>query len=49
MFHPEGGWAVTQAPQGSVHSPKLDSVQELFEQCSQAHGATRGVLCREGS
>ncbi|KAJ7417690.1 hypothetical protein WISP_63254 [Willisornis vidua] len=42
VFHSEGGWALEQAPQGSGLSTKHDRVQELFGQCSQAHGVLLG-------
>lgn len=37
VFHPDGGWALEQAPQGSDHSTKPDRVQGVFGQHSQAH------------
>ena len=45
VFHPEGAWALEQAPQGSGHSTKPERVQEAFGQLSQAHGVTLGVFC----
>ena len=45
VLHPEGGWALEQAPQGSGHSTKPGRIQEMFGQCSQAHGVILGVSC----
>ncbi|KAJ7404291.1 hypothetical protein WISP_146768 [Willisornis vidua] len=42
IFHPEGGWALEQAPQGTGHRTKPDRVQEVFGQYPQAHDVTLG-------
>ncbi|KAF4803151.1 hypothetical protein TURU_017691 [Turdus rufiventris] len=50
ILHPEVGWALEQAPQGSGHSPSLTRVQEVFGQRSWVHGVTLGdgpVQCQE--
>lgn len=31
VFHPEGGWRLKQAPQGSGNSPKPDRAQEALD------------------
>lgn len=45
VFHPEGYWAMEQAPQRSDHSTKRDRVYEAFGQRSQAHGMILVVSC----
>lgn len=44
VLHPEGSWALKQAPQGSGHSTKPDRVEEELGQCGQAHGVTLGAV-----
>lgn len=46
VSHPEGGWALEQAPQDSGHSPRSARVQEAFEQCSQTF-VTLGVSVQD--